>query len=48
MATKKQPKKRKSKYEEKLVVNASFGQLIRIAVGKVDEVREEMKKEKNK
>ena len=42
MAEEKKPKERQDKYNEKLKVNATFGQVIRVALGKKDEVKKEI------
>lgn len=38
------PKKRAAKYEPKLAVKGTFGQLVRVAAGKKDEVKKELQK----
>ncbi len=47
MATeKKQTKARPEKYEQKLAINGSFGQVIKVALGKKEEVAKEREQEK--
>lgn len=38
---KKKPKKRAKKYDSKLSIDGTFGQVIRVAVGKKEEVKKE-------
>jgi hypothetical protein len=42
----KKQKKRAKHYEEKLAINATFDQVIRVALGKKDEVKKELEQEK--
>lgn len=41
-------KKRNKSYEPKLAIDATFGQIIRIAIGKKEEVKKELEQAKSK